>query len=143
MCAEFRRAARSLTQFYEDALRPAGLRGTQFTILQVLTRAGEITQGQLALMLAADSTTLTRVLAVMARERWIVKRRGSDRREWRIGISPRGEAAYRRALPLWESVQARLRQKLGKTQWKQLLALAKTITHQATERQATEQGDQS
>jgi len=148
MCAEFRRAARSLTQFYEEALRPAGLRGTQFTILQVLTRAGEITQGQLGHILALDSTTLTRTLAIMGRHGWIRKRRGTDRREWRIGISPHGEAAYLRALPLWESVQARLRQTFGEAQWKQLLALAQTVTyqaieHQASERQANEKGDPS
>lgn len=148
MCAEFRRAARSLTQLYEDALRPAGLRGTQFSILQTLSRVGEITQGQLGHILALDSTTLTRTLAIMGRHGWIKKRRGADRREWRIALSSRGEAAYLRAVPLWESVQARLRQTLGEEQWKQLLALAKTVTqkaieHQANEHQGKEQGDPS
>jgi DNA-binding MarR family transcriptional regulator len=146
MCAEFRRAARSLTQLYEDALRPAGLRGTQFTILQVLIRVGEITQGQLGHILAIDSTTLTRTLAIMGRHGWIKKRRGADRREWRIALSPRGKATYQHALPLWEGVQERMRHTLGEAQWKQLLALAKIVTrqaieHQANERQANEQGD--
>lgn len=146
MCAEFRRAARSLTQLYEDALRPSGLRGTQFSILQTLSRVGEMTQGKLGHILALDSTTLTRTLAIMSRHGWIRKRHGADRREWRIALSPRGEAAYRRALPLWESVQAQLRQTLGETQWKRLLALARTVAqqaieHQANERQANEQGD--
>jgi hypothetical protein len=39
MCASFRRAARVLTQLYDDALRPLGLRTTQFTILQALSWA--------------------------------------------------------------------------------------------------------
>ena len=33
MCASLRRAARALTQLYDDALRPLGLRATQFTVL--------------------------------------------------------------------------------------------------------------
>ena len=148
MCAEFRRAARSLSQLYEDALRPAGLRGTQFTILQTLTRVREITQGRLGYILALDSTTLTRTLAIMDRHGWIKKRRGADRREWRIALAPRGKAAYLRALPLWEGVQAQMRQKFGEAQWKQLVALAKTVAqqaieHQANERQGKEQGDPS
>jgi hypothetical protein len=35
-----RRASRALTLLYDRALRPLGLRATQFTILQVLSRAG-------------------------------------------------------------------------------------------------------
>ena len=48
MCASFRRASRALTQMYDTELRREGLRATQFTILQALTLAGEVTQGRLA-----------------------------------------------------------------------------------------------
>ena len=61
MCANFRRAARALTQCYDEAFRPLGLTITQFTILQALSLAGEITQGTLGEILAMDSTTLTRI----------------------------------------------------------------------------------
>ena len=44
MCSSFRRTSRALTQLYENALRPMGLRATQFTILQALLLAGEVTQ---------------------------------------------------------------------------------------------------
>src|SRR5437868_1305593 len=46
MCASLRRASRALTQRYDDALRPLGLTITQFTILQALSLAGEISQGR-------------------------------------------------------------------------------------------------
>jgi hypothetical protein len=64
-CANLRRAARALTQRYEKALEPTRLSATQLTILQVLARAGEVTQGQLGEMLAMDSSSLLRTLAVM------------------------------------------------------------------------------
>ncbi len=47
MCANLRRAARVLSQRYDEALRPLGLTITQFTILQALSLAGEVTQGEL------------------------------------------------------------------------------------------------
>jgi DNA-binding MarR family transcriptional regulator len=138
MCANFRRASRTLTQLYEDALRPSGLRATQFTILQVLILAGDVTQGQLGHILATDSTTLTRTLAIMSRQGWIKKRRGADRRERRIGISPQGKAIFQRALPAWERTQSRLQKQLGGVPWKQLLTLTHTVTQLATQ-----QGDPS
>ncbi len=83
MCGNFRRTSRALTQFYEEELRPLGLRATQFTILQALSLAGEVSQGQLGEMLAMDSTSLTRTLAIMSRKGWITEHRGEDRRERR------------------------------------------------------------
>jgi len=114
MCGNLRRTSRALTQLYENALRPLGLRATQFTILQVLSLAGELTQNQLAEMLAMDSTTLTRTLQIMVRGGWIAERRGEDRRERRLRLAKAGEAQLNRALPVWEKVQSRLRRQLGR-----------------------------
>jgi DNA-binding MarR family transcriptional regulator len=120
MCAGFRRTARALTQLYEDVLRPLGLRASQFTILQVLSRAGEVSQGQLGQILAMDSTTLTRTLKIMSRKRWIEERRGKDRRERRLRLSKPGETLLKRALPEWEKVQSRLRKQIGEKEWRDL-----------------------
>jgi DNA-binding MarR family transcriptional regulator len=136
MCASFRRTSRALTQLYEEALRPLGLRATQFTILQVLALAGEVSQGQLGEMLAMDSTSLTRTLGIMLRQGWITARRGKDRRERRLGLASSGEKQLQNALPVWEKVQSRLRRQLGARSWKNLLEL----THQAT-RVVKMQGD--
>jgi DNA-binding MarR family transcriptional regulator len=128
MCGSFRRTSRALTQLYEEALRPLGLRATQLTILQVLSRAGELSQGHLGNMLAMDSTSLTRTLAIMGRQGWITERRGEDRRERWLRLARGGETQLRRALPVWEKVQSRLRRKLGEQAWKNLLQLTHQIT---------------
>ena len=121
MCGSLRRTSRALTQLYENALRSRGLRATQFTTLQVLSLAGEVTQNQLAEMLAMDSTTLTRTLQIMVRGGWIAERRGEDRRERRLRLAKAGEAQLNRALPVWGKVQSRLRRQLGEQAWKNLL----------------------
>jgi DNA-binding MarR family transcriptional regulator len=128
MCGSFRRTARALTQLYEEALRPLGLRATQFSILQVLSRAGEVSQGQLGEMLAMDSTSLTRTLAIMRRQGWIAERRGKDRRERLLCLANGGETQLRRALPVWEKVQSRLHRGLGEQAWNSLLQLTYEVT---------------
>ena len=128
LCANFRRTVRALTQLYEDALRPLGLRGTQFTILQALSLAVEVSQGQLGDILALDSTTLTRTLAIMDRRRWIERRRGRDGREWRLSLSKAGRKEFERVLPEWERVQERLHKQLGDQRWKELFQLNHELT---------------
>jgi DNA-binding MarR family transcriptional regulator len=132
MCGSFRRTSRALTQLYEDALRPLGLRATQLTVLQVLSRAGEVSQGQLGQMLAMDSTSLTRTLAIMQRHGWITQRRGSDKRERWLRLATAGEAQLQRAAPVWEKVQSRLRSQLGQQAWNSLLQLTHQVTSYVT-----------
>jgi DNA-binding MarR family transcriptional regulator len=136
LCASFRRTSRALTQLYDQALRPQALRLTQLTILQVLARAGEVSQGQLGEMLAMDSTTLTRTLKIMSRQGWVAERRGNDRRERWLRLSKAGESKLTRAQPAWEKVQSRLRHQLGRQTWRSLLQ----FTHQVTDLIAV-QGD--
>jgi DNA-binding MarR family transcriptional regulator len=132
MCASFRRAARVLTQHYDTALRPLGLRATQFTLLQALSLAGEVSQGTLGEILAIDSTTLTRTLAIMGRRGWIASRSGEDRRERWFSLSEAGKAEFRRARPHWEKVQQQLRARLGNKRWNDLLNLTNQVTPAVT-----------
>lgn len=128
MCASFRRAARALTHLYDEALRPLGLRATQFTILQALSLAGEVSQGALGEMLAMDSTTLTRTLAILIRHGWIAERRGEDRRERLLSLAKAGRDQFKQALPAWEKAQSRLESQLGEQRWRGLLKLTNEIT---------------
>jgi len=128
LCGSVRRAARALTQVYEKALSPTGLTATQMTILQVLARVAEVTQGRLGEILAMDSTSLTRTLAVMSRKAWIDERRGTDRREKWLSLSIAGKRKLKSAEPVWEQVQRQLRRELGDDGWDQLMGLTQRLT---------------
>jgi DNA-binding MarR family transcriptional regulator len=127
LCGSFRRTARALTQLYEEALRPLQLTATQLTILQVLWRAGEVSQRQLGEILAMDSTTLTRTLRIMGRHAWVAERKGQDRRERRLRLAEGGRTQLQRATPLWERLQSRLRRRIGAEEWKRLLLVTNQI----------------
>jgi DNA-binding MarR family transcriptional regulator len=130
-CAELRRAARAVTQAYDDALRPSGIRVTQFTLLQVLARARSLTQAALGEFLAIDSTTLTRTLRPLAQAGWIGAVRGADRRERHLALTAAGRRVFARATPAWESAQRRLRDRLGERDWATLRAVLPAATRAA------------
>ncbi len=132
LCANLRRATRAVTHLYEEALRPLGLRATQFTILQALQLTGEITQGALGELLATDSTTLTRNLQIMRRNGWIAERPGNDRRERWLRLTKAGSAQLVRATPAWEKVQSSLAQALGQRPWRDLFTLTGEVAALAT-----------
>jgi DNA-binding MarR family transcriptional regulator len=143
MASSVRRASRALTQRYEEALRPVGLRATQFTVLQVLSLAGEVPQGKLAEMLAMDSTSLTRTLAIMLRQGWVAERRGDrpgeDQRQRWLRLAKAGRIQLNRALPAWEKVQSQLRHELGDQRWNALFQLTNQVTEFATRQSDTRQ----
>jgi DNA-binding MarR family transcriptional regulator len=120
-CATLRRTARLVTQLYEEALRPIGIRATQFTLLQALKLAPGISQKQLAEVLGTDSTTLTRTLALLHKRGWLSARVGADRRALRLELAKAGEKQYERALPYWQSAQKRLKQALGDSNWNKMM----------------------
>jgi DNA-binding MarR family transcriptional regulator len=132
--ASFRRASRALTQHYDKALRPSGLRATQFTVLQALTLTGEVSQKKLGKILAMDSTTLTRTLDILGRNGWIAKKEGDDRREWRLHLTGAGESQFKRVLPRWQKVQSQLQRLFGADHWENLLSLTNQVTSAVTKK---------
>ena len=120
-CANLRRAARIVTQRYDQQLQPAGIKTTQFTLLQALTRTGSISQGNLGELLGLDSTTLTRTLALLRRKAWIRTKPGQDRREVRLTLTAEGKRKYLSALHYWQSAQRQLRRVLSEAGWKQMM----------------------
>jgi len=119
-CANLRRAARAVTQLYEGELRRAGVRATQFTLLQVLAKAGPIRQGRLGEVLAMDSTTLTRTLRLLLEKGWIRRAVGADRRQRYFELTPAGQRQAEKVLPYWERAQRRLKKSLGLGGWAEL-----------------------
>ena len=128
-CFNLRKAARAVTQFYSGIIRVSDLRGTQFSILAIVTMKGSATIKQLADLLVMDRTTLTRDLKVMEDHGLIKIASGKDRRMRVVTLTARGRKALVNALPLWERAQARMVQGLGEERFRRLLSdLAAAVT---------------
>ncbi len=120
-CANLRRAARIVTQRYDHALQPAGIKATQFTLLQALARRGSISQRRFGELLGLDSTTLTRTLALLCKKGWVRATSGEDRRELRLELTEAGKHKYQGALRYWRSAQKQMQKALGASGWNQIM----------------------
>ena len=120
-CFALRKAARAVTQRYDEALKPRGLRATQFSVLSMLASRGPIGMTELATALVTDRTTLTRNLKPLIARGFVETAQGPDRRRRAIALTTRGRDALAEAMPLWRAVQAATVDGLGGGPWAGLM----------------------
>lgn len=127
-CANLRKATRVVTQAYDTALAPTGLRTTQFSLLAALSRRPDLPLTQLAEALVMDRTTLTRNLKPLVGQGLIRIDQEKDARVRRINLTEDGKSALNDALPRWQEAQSRLVEALGQGRWSGFLDdLAATV----------------
>src|SRR5919197_470509 len=90
VCNTLRMVTRAVTQLYDEALRPSGLRVTQFSILATLAHLGEANLRQLEAALALDQTTLTRSLTLLERDGLIARVPHPDARVKALRLTAQG-----------------------------------------------------
>ncbi|MGW9528549.1 MarR family winged helix-turn-helix transcriptional regulator [Paenibacillus terrae] len=116
-----KKASRFITSLYDEYLRPIGLRSTQLSLLMALEQAGTVTITRLSQILLMDRTTLQRDLKPLERQGWVSITEGEDRRKRLIALTPEGRNLLKRALPLWEQAQIRIRDYMGDERYINLL----------------------
>ncbi len=80
-CGSLRKASRRISQFYDAALHPVGIKSTQFSILAEVERgnaAGCITMCELAAAMVMDRSTLGHNLRPLARDRLLGMEASAD-----------------------------------------------------------------
>ena len=115
-CATLRQVARAVTVLYEDVLRDTGLHATQYTALQVLDIAPNLTTTELGQAIGIDQTTATRTLALIKKGGLVSERVGTDRRQRRWALTGKGQAQLRRLRPKWEAAQEVFETRLGRAE---------------------------
>lgn len=121
LCFVLRQASRAVSRLYDDELRTVGLRTTQYSLLKVLARSGELRQRDLAEQTLHDETSLTRSLRPLVEPGWVAVRAGDDRREKWFRITAEGKAKLKEAGPAWERAQARIQALLPDGAWRGLM----------------------
>ena len=114
ICFALRKSARAVTQAYDAALEPAGLRATQFSLLATLRAGGPLAISKLAEAMVMDRTTLTRNLAPVEKQGLIKIAPGRrDRRTKEVSLTARGRKRLAQAELLWRIVHNHMRQAMG------------------------------
>jgi DNA-binding MarR family transcriptional regulator len=122
-CGRLRRAARALTQLYDDAMAPAGVRITQFSLLRTLARSGPMRISDLAAAQLLDRTALSRNLDPLVERRLVKVARGTDARTRDVELTRAGRAVLRLATPHWQRAQAEVAKRLGNAKLDALIAV--------------------
>lgn len=115
-CAALRKASRRMSQFYDSALAPSGLRSTQFAILAEIDRREDEppTIHELAEILVMDQSTVGQNLRPLERARLIsLEQDASDRRRRHVKLTRQGRSRLAAAVPLWTEAQARFETSFG------------------------------
>jgi DNA-binding MarR family transcriptional regulator len=129
-CNGLRQAAREITQRYERALAPSGVKATQFPILVALGAGEPIPLTPLADGLALDRTTLTRNLRILE-GRGLVTVGGAqqDGRMRMVSITDEGLGVLAHALELWRAEQDDVVEAFGEARLRGLLGDLSDLTH--------------
>jgi DNA-binding MarR family transcriptional regulator len=128
-CLALRQAARHVSQFYDQALAPSGLRTTQYSILSRLKRRGPMTINALAAEMVMDRTTLGRNILPLQRDKLIAVVPGeSDRRSKELRLTEAGVARLRAALKSWQGAQQQFESTFGVARAKALRTLLHDVT---------------
>ncbi|NKB55570.1 MAG: MarR family transcriptional regulator [Alphaproteobacteria bacterium] len=122
-----RRAARKAAAHFDKALRPVGLRNTQFTLLGALDHLGDISIGALSDELATDATTLNRNLAVLVRRDLVEDIPADDGRVRQVRLTGAGRKLFAKSLPFWRAAQDEILATLEAGQWADMRSNLRTI----------------
>jgi DNA-binding MarR family transcriptional regulator len=121
-CFNMRRAARLVTQRFDQAFRDSNLTANQFSVLMASYSQKDILLTRLAKTLGMERTTLSRNLSILERRKLVSIAMGADRRERRIAITKKGITLLERTLPLWQRAQNEVVDLVGPEEWEGLLS---------------------
>jgi DNA-binding MarR family transcriptional regulator len=107
-CRRLRGAARTVTRLYDAALRPVGLRATQFSVLVAAELYGEALISELADTLALERTSLTRELKILEEHGLVSITAGEDGRTRVVKVTKEGRSAIALGYPRWREAQSRV-----------------------------------
>ena len=113
-CNMMRKSARKITQFYENNLREAGIKPTQFSIVATFANTGPIQLTQLANRLILERTSMTPNLNVLERNTWIDIQPGEeDSRQRVVSLTRNGYKQLDCAIPYWQKAQKAIAKDMG------------------------------
>ncbi|MGV3623700.1 MAG: MarR family winged helix-turn-helix transcriptional regulator [Archangium sp.] len=129
-CTALRQATRVVTQLYDSQLVEVGLTSSQYSLLSRLSRKGPLSLQALADELVLDRTTLTRNLAPLERDGFVVSAIDpDDNRSRKLALSTKGQKKFEKAKVAWERAQERFHELYGRDEAATLRrALARVIT---------------
>jgi DNA-binding MarR family transcriptional regulator len=122
VCFNLRRAARVVTQFFDEEIRRQGIRSTQGTLLSALQMTGPATMADLSEILGMERTTLLRNLRPLQRDGLVSVDGGGHGGPVEISLTAKGLKQHEKFAPAWEAAQRTAVQVLGEERWTAIIS---------------------
>jgi len=130
-CGSLRKASRRISQFYDTALAPVGIKSTQYSILSEVERGsleGPVTMCELATAMVMDRSTLGHNLKPLERDDLVILRLSADdRRKRYVELTKKGRLMLRKSRRLWQHAEGRFESIFGKKPAAELRAVLLSI----------------
>jgi DNA-binding MarR family transcriptional regulator len=104
---------RVVTNLYDDALRPFGVKLSQGNVLAVTAKLGVARPAQVCDILELDTSTLSRTVDRMVANGWLEILPDDDARSHPFRLTDEGRRLMEKAIPAWEAAQAEAKKLLG------------------------------
>lgn len=104
---------RAVTNLYDDALRPLGLKVSQMNILVAAGRLGTARPAEVCERLHLDVSTLSRNVERMKARGWLEVVPDDDGRAQPFRLTPTGRRLLQKAAPAWKQAQRQAKTILG------------------------------
>src|SRR6476619_3911138 len=104
---------RVITNVYDDALRPLGLKVSQMNILVAAAKMGTARPLEVCAYLHLDVSTLSRNVERMKARGWLEVVPDEDGRSQPFRLTPQGRKLLEKAIPAWSKSQQQVRKVLG------------------------------
>jgi DNA-binding MarR family transcriptional regulator len=113
LVSRLRRLNRLVTNYYDAALRPVGLKASQFNILVLAAKYGVVRPAMISERLELEASTVSRNVERMRARGWLEVVPAEDARVQPFRLTAKGAALVEKALPAWEKAQRSARELLG------------------------------
>ena len=104
---------RVITNIYDDAFRPLGVKTSQMNILVAAKMAGLARPAEICQILQLDASTLSRNVERMKAKGWLEVVPDEDARAQPFRLTAKGNKLLERAKPAWEQAQRKATELLG------------------------------
>src|SRR5438270_13680021 len=104
---------RVITNIYDDALRPLGLKVSQMNVLVAAAKMGTARPAAVCEHLHLDVSTLSRNVERMKGRGWLEVVPDEDGRSPPFRLTPQGRKLLEKAVPAWNEAQQQVKKVLG------------------------------
>ena len=127
LAARIRLLNRTVTNIFDEALRPLGVKVSQLNVLMVVAKRGPISPSDVARFLNMERSTLSRNVDRMRSHGWLKVSEGDSVGKQVLELGLSGRKLIQKSLPLWKKAQAQTESVLGQRGARSIHSVGNTV----------------